>query len=259
MTAETIITLRDLRFGYEESKPVLNGLSLEIPAGTVTAILGPNGTGKTTLLNTMLGLYKPQGGRINILGRPLESYNRRDLSRLIGLVPQFEEVPFNFSVFEFVLLGRTPHMGLLSMPTDQDFDVVLDTLALLGIADLQERSVQDLSGGEQQMVLLARALAQDPKVLLLDEPTSHLDLSNTGNILKVLKELARKRHVSVVFTTHDPDAAILSASQLVLMQAGRVLDAGVLEDVLTTEKLSQTYGTKVEVARVNGRMVALIK
>ena len=194
MTTETIITLRDLRFGYEEGKTVLNGLSLDIPAGTVTAILGPNGTGKTTLLNTMLGLYQPQGGQINVFGKPLASYNRRDLSRLIGLVPQFEEVPFNFSVLEFVLLGRTPHMGLLSMPTDQDFYVVVDMLELLGISDLRERSVQDLSGGEQQMVLLARALAQDPKVLLLDEPTSHLDLSNTGNILKAVSYTHLRAH-----------------------------------------------------------------
>ena len=258
MNRETIISLRDLRFGYEAHKTVLNGLSLDIPTGTVTSILGPNGTGKTTLLNTILGLYKPQGGDIIINGHSLSSYSRRDLSRIIGLVPQSEEVPFNYSVLEFVMLGRTPHMGLLSMPSEKDYAMALNTLSLLGISELEARSVQDLSGGEHQMVLLARALAQDPKVLLLDEPTSHLDLSNTGNILNILKELSRSRCVSVIFTTHDPDAAILSASQLVLMQFGKVLDAGPLESVLTSEKLTQTYGTPVEVSSVNGRLVALL-
>jgi len=258
MNRETIISLRDLRFGYEAHKTVLNGLSLDIPTGTVTSILGPNGTGKTTLLNTILGLYKPQGGEIIINGHSLSSYSRRDLSRIIGLVPQSEEVPFNYSVLEFVMLGRTPHMGLLSMPSEKDYSMALNTLSLLGISELEARSVQDLSGGEHQMVLLARALAQDPKVLLLDEPTSHLDLSNTGNILNILKELSRSRCVSVIFTTHDPDAAILSASQLVLMQFGKVLDAGPLESVLTSEKLTQTYGTPVEVSSVNGRLVALL-
>ena len=258
MNRETIISLRDLRFGYEAHKTVLNGLSLDIPTGTVTSILGPNGTGKTTLLNTILGLYKPQGGDIIINGHSLSSYSRRDLSRIIGLVPQSEEVPFNYSVLEFVMLGRTPHMGLLSMPSEKDYSMALNTLSLLGISELEARSVQDLSGGEHQMVLLARALAQDPKVLLLDEPTSHLDLSNTGNILNILKELSRSRCVSVIFTTHDPDAAILSASQLVLMQFGKVLDAGPLESVLTSEKLTQTYGTPVEVSSVNGRLVALL-
>lgn len=259
MNPQVVISLRDLRFGYEAGKTVLNGLTLDISTGTVTAILGPNGTGKTTLLNTILGLFEPQGGEILIHGKRLSSYSRRDLSRVIGLVPQSEEVPFNFSVLEFVMLGRTPHMGLLNMPSEEDYELTLETLALVGITDLCDRPVQDLSGGERQLVLLARALAQNPKILLLDEPTSHLDLSNTGNILRILRELAQKRDVSVVFTTHDPDAAILSASQLVLMRAGRVLDAGLLEDVLTSEKLTRTYGTAVDVSRVNGRLVALIK
>ena len=259
MNRETIISLRDLRFGYEAHKTVLNGLSLDIPTGTVTSILGPNGTGKTTLLNTILGLYKPQGGEIIINGHSLSSYSRRDLSRIIGLVPQSEEVPFNYSVLEFVMLGRTPHMGLLSMPSEKDYAMALNTLSLLGISDLEARSVQDLSGGERQMVLLARALAQDPKVLLLDEPTSHLDLSNTGNILNILKELSRSRCVSVIFTTHDPDAAFAIAGQALLIYETSALAFGPVEKVLTGKNLSHAYRLPVEVRRVDGRFIVMRK
>ncbi len=254
---EIVLSMTDLKFGYTENRSVLNALSMQVQAGTITAILGPNGAGKTTLLHTILGLLKPQSGEILLKNVPIPHYSHRQLSQLIGLVPQTETISFNFSVFEYVLLGRTPHMGIFNMPSRQDFEVVDHVLEMLNLVELRNRPAPELSGGERQMVLLARALVQQPSVLLLDEPTSHLDLSNTGAILRILKDLV-KNGVTVVFTTHDPQAAIYSADQLILMQKGKVLAAGALDEIMTSEKLTQTYGTRVLVEEVKNRKVVLL-
>jgi iron complex transport system ATP-binding protein len=175
----------------------------------------------------------------------------------MSLVPQSEVVPFNFNVIEYVLLGRTPQLGFLDMPSEHDIELVRDTLEMLEVQHLEQRPVTELSGGEQQMVVLARALVQEPQVLLLDEPTSHLDLSNKGRLLKILQTLAQ-RGVTIVFSTHDPDAAAMIADHVILLKAGAVLDAGLIHQVLTSEKLTQTYGTEVKVLTIEGRLVTLL-
>jgi iron complex transport system ATP-binding protein len=259
MKQPSIISLSDLRYSYDgEHREVIADLNLDIPAQKVTAILGPNGAGKTTLLRIMLGFLKPQQGQVLLAGRPVASYTRGEMSRLVGLVPQMERIPFDFSVLEYVLLGRAPHLTALQMPRQQDYEASLDVLQWLELEHLAHRPVPELSGGERQMVLVARALAQEPRMLLLDEPTSHLDLSNRGRILQLMTSLAQKG-VTIVFTTHDPNAAIFGASQFVLMRQGRVLEAGACEETLTPEKLSQTYGVPVHVAQVEGRSVVMLE
>lgn len=258
MNNSPIISLDRLRFSYDDAPAdVLNDLSLDIPAGAITAILGPNGAGKTTLLHLILGLLKPHSGQVQIEGRPQASYNRAELSQRIGLVLQAEHTPFNFSVFEYVLLGRTPYLGMLNLPSEQDYQLARQSLDALALGPLTHRPITELSGGERQMVMLARAIAQQTPILLLDEPTAHLDLSNKGRFLQMLRTLAGQG-VTIIFTTHEPEVAVAVANYLVLMRTGRVLDSGPLAHLLTAEKLSATYGVPIRVAQVEGRPVVLL-
>ena len=252
------LSVSDLSFSYNGAKgTVLHNLSLEIPGGAITAILGPNGSGKTTLLRLLLGVLRPQQGSIRVAGRLQKQYSRRELGQIMGLVPQEEHIPFDFSVLEYVLLGRAPYLGPLEMPGESDRAVALQALLTAGLAHLQHRPVPNLSGGERQLATLARALAQQPRVLLLDEPTAHLDLGNKGRLLTILRDLARAG-VTLVLTTHDPNAAAMVAGFVVLMRQGQVLDAGPTASMLTSEKLSATYGIPVEVFQVADRRVILL-
>jgi len=258
MSVAAALSVDGLYFGYSDStEPVLHGLSLDIPAGQVTAILGPNGSGKTTLLRVLLGVLRPTQGRVLLAGHLRDSYSRREHSRLIGLVPQGEHVPFDYSVLEYVLLGRAPYLGPLEMPGETDRRIALEALETLGLAHLRGRPVPNLSGGERQLVTIARALAQNPAILLLDEPTAHLDLSNRGHLLQIMRTLAA-RQVTQVFTTHDPNLAAAIADITVLIRQGRILDAGPTEALLTADRLSATYDVAVQVYRVDGRCLIML-
>jgi iron complex transport system ATP-binding protein len=252
------ISINGLFFSYGPASPdALRDVSLEIPAQAVTAILGPNGSGKTTLLHLLLGLLTPRSGRVILGDRPHDAYARRELSRLVGLVPQSEHVPFDLSVIEYVLLGRAPYLGLLELPQEHDRHIALRALEAAGVAALSERTVPSLSGGERQLTTVARALAREPHILLLDEPTSHLDLKNTRCVLRVLRALCDNGK-TVVFTTHDPNAAASLADHVVLLKEGRVLAAGPTEQVFNSQYLTETYDVEVEVIRSNGRLWVLV-
>ena len=248
-----IIALHDIQFSYDgPANAVLHNLSLEIRANTVTAILGPNGSGKTTLLHLIMRMLQPQAGTIMLDNRAQGAYSRRALSRLLGLVPQEESTPFDFSVLEYVLLGRAPHLGMLETPGEKDYHAALEALETVGLLSLRERSVTSLSGGESQMATLARALVQESRILLLDEPTAHLDLGNRNRILNVMRTLA-DNGVTVIFTTHDPNAASAVADDVILVREGTLLAYGSTPAVLNAENLTATYDVPVEVIAVHGR------
>jgi iron complex transport system ATP-binding protein len=257
MIEPPILSLSDIRFRYDAAGPdTLCGLSLDIPAGTITVVLGPNGAGKTTLLHVILGLLPPQGGEVWIAGRSQADRTRRESSRLVAMVPQNEHIPFDLSVLEYVLIGRSPHITMLGMPSQADYEVAMESIEALSLQHLSHRPVPELSGGERQLVTLARALAQRAPILLLDEPAAHLDLGNTMRLLDLIDVLADQGN-TVVFTSHDPSTAASIAHNVVLMRDGRVLDAGPMESVFTSEKLTLTYGVPVKVATVEGLQIAL--
>lgn len=257
MSHPDLLRLVDVRFAYRAGqRPAIDGLSLELQSGVVTAILGPNGAGKTTLMLMLLGLLPPMSGSILLMGSDLGRYTHAERSRLIALVPQSEHIPFAHTAEEYVLLGRTPHIGFLEMPTEKDLFAVDRLFDTLSMSHLQQRVVQELSGGERQMVILARALAQEPNLLLLDEPFAHLDLLNRDRIMSVIRSLS-SRGVSVLFTTHDPDAAVSLAEHVVLMRDGRALAVGPLGQALTADHLRQTYGLPLRVVQIDGRPFVL--
>ncbi len=256
---EALLAFENVRFQYvPENGNVLDGFSLSIEPGTVTAILGPNGVGKTTLLHLALGWRKPQSGQVLLEGRPLNEFSHSEIGRRIGLVPQGEHIPYEYSLLEYVLLGRAPYLRPLDMPGEADYAIAAEALETVGLGAKQMRPVTNLSGGEQQLILVARALAQEPKMLLLDEPTAHLDLSNKIRLLDLLQDLVA-RGVTIVFSTHDPEVAASIATHLVLMRDGRVLQAGPIFEEFTTEKLSEAYGIPVEVRELEGRRIVLWK
>ena len=251
MSALPVAELADVAFAYHRGKPVLEGVSLAVQPGTCLAVLGPNGIGKSTLLSLVTGHLSPQAGTVSLEGRAVASLSPAEVARILGFVPQSEHLPFDYTCLEYALHGRAPYLGLLELPGPADCAIALECLARAGLAGFEERSINELSGGERQLLMIARALAQQPRLLVLDEPTSHLDLANKRRVTSMLAGLVGQG-VTVVFTTHEPEAAAAAATHLALMGQGRAVRTGPIADLLTTEGLSETYGTAVRVARVDG-------
>jgi iron complex transport system ATP-binding protein len=253
----TLLSFENIAFTYPAGKiPVMKNFNLSIDKGTITAILGPNGAGKTTLLHLALGWLHPSKGKVKLLEKPLSAYTRRELGQWMGLVPQNESTPFDYSLLEYVLLGRTPYLEPLAMPGEKDLEISAQKLTEVGLSSLIHRSMPSLSGGERQLVLVARALAQQPKLLFLDEPTSHLDLSNKSRLVNVLREL-QSQGVTIVFTTHEPDVASALATHMVLMREGEILQSGPVDQVMNDVSLTALYHLPIQVKEIDGKRVVL--
>ena len=237
-----------LAFGFRDRR-IGEGLDAEVRAGEVTCLLGPNGSGKTTLLRTLLGLLEPLAGRITLDGRDLRDHTDRERSLRIAYVPQSSESDFDFSVREMVEMGRTAHRGIFARPSTRDHAMSQEAMDRLGVAHLAERPIQRLSGGERQLALIARALATEARVLLMDEPTANLDFANQA---RVLDEIARLRGAgaAILFTTHHPDHALRIAQQALLLRGGRVLASGPAVSAVNSGNLSALYGRPVDVVEV---------
>lgn len=248
-----LLRFEQVSFRYEwRAQSVLSDISFSLPAHQVTVLFGPNGCGKTTLLYLTLGWLKAEKGAIWVEGRPLSSLSRRERGRFMALVPQSEYVPFEYSVLEYVLLGRAPHLPSLAEPSQTDLEIAFGALGRVGIEHLANQSMQALSGGERQLVLIARALTQQPRLLLLDEPTAHLDLQNTYSLVEVLRAL--KQHGMTIFmTSHDPQVVLALADQVVILRQGKVLRHGTLDEAFTSEVLQAVYSIPLQVKVVDGK------
>jgi iron complex transport system ATP-binding protein len=235
---------RGLTIGYAD-RVVGRSLDVTLERGEVLALLGPNGGGKTTLLKTLLGILLPRAGEVAIGARPLAGISIRERARLIAYVPQVHVPTFAFTVESVVLMGRTAHGNLFSRPSAQDRAVAARMLEQLGIAQLAARPYTMISGGERQLVLLARALAQEPQFVVLDEPTASLDFGNQGKVMREMRALAAAGH-GVLFTTHDPNHALRAADRAYLLRAGERIAEGAVATVLTREQLEELYRAPVE-------------
>jgi iron complex transport system ATP-binding protein len=239
-----ILSGHGLTIGYSD-RTVGRDLDVALATGEVLALLGPNGGGKTTLLKTLLGLLAPKSGEVRLGDRALASYASRERARLIAYVPQSHVATFAFTVEAVALMGRTAHGNLFSRPTAADRTVAARSLERFGIAHLSGRPYTEISGGERQLALLARALAQEPQFIVLDEPTASLDFGNQGKVMREIRALAAAGH-GVLFTTHDPNHAMRAADRAYLLREGARIAEGAIGAVLNRAQLEALYGAPVE-------------
>jgi iron complex transport system ATP-binding protein len=239
-----IVEGRALTIGYPDHT-VGSGLNVRVATGEALALLGPNGGGKTTLLKTLLGLLKPKAGEVQLGGKSLGLYSIRERARVVAYVPQVHVGTFAFTVETVVLMGRSAHGNLFSRPNAHDREVAQSALERFGIAQLSQRPYTEISGGERQLVLLARALAQEPQFIVLDEPTASLDFGNQGKVMREIKALAASGH-GVLFTTHDPNHALRAADRAFLLRDGTCLAEGRVAQVLNRTQLEALYRAPVE-------------
>lgn len=246
----TKLEARGLSFGYDGA-PVGEGVDLDLAGGEIVCLLGPNGGGKTTLFRTLLGVLPPLAGEVRVAGRPLASWSRRERARLLGWVPQAHAGLFAFTVEDVVLMGRTARRGRFAAPSRRDHDVARSALERLGIGKLAARVYTQISGGERQLTLVARALAQEAGVLILDEPTASLDF---GNQLRVLAEVRRLRDdgIGILMSTHQPEHALEAADRIALLEAGRIVAQGPPRETATPERLARLYAA--DLAAVAARL-----
>jgi ABC-type cobalamin/Fe3+-siderophores transport system ATPase subunit len=230
-----------------EARTVLRNVSLGVNAGEVLALIGPNGVGKSTLLRACSGTLKPIGGSITIDGQDVHRLRVEQRAKLIAVVPQAVRLPEAFSVCETVLMGRTPYLGWLGRESESDRSAVQAALDRTSTLDLADRAIGELSGGEQQRVLIARALAQSAHTLLLDEPTAHLDLKHQASVLSLVCDLAHAEDYVVLIALHDLNLAAQYADRVALLSNGGVAAIGTPEEVLTEERLSPAYGLRIAV------------
>ncbi len=259
MSEAHVIQARAVSFAYPGGQQALRGAALDAPAGRLVCLLGPNGSGKTTLLRCLLGHLRPQSGEIQLDGKPLPAYSPRGLARLMAYVPQLPRSAFTFSVREIVLMGRYAHAGMLGMAGRQDREVARLAMEMTGTTALADRSLEELSGGEAQCVMIARALAQQPSVTLLDEPTSHLDIRNQLAIYRMMARLAGDWGMAVVCVSHDVNLAARFADELILMRDGRVVAAGPPGETIREDVLGETYAVDVDLIRTPDSDVPIVR
>ena len=244
MGRQVVLSARDLRIGYG-NKTIADSISFELEAAEVLCLLGPNGSGKSTLFKTVLGLVPALAGQISVLNQPLARWSRRQLARQMAYVPQQSASLFSFTALDMVLMGRSAYTGLFSTPSKNDMEKAWSCLEHLGIEHLAERLFPQLSGGEQQLVLLARALAQEPKALILDEPTSSLDFGNQILLIEQVQQL-KKQGLAIFLCTHQPEHAMRMADKALLLAKGKVFAQGAVHEVLSINNLATMYGLSDE-------------
>lgn len=255
------LSVQGVSFSYK-SDDVVSDISFDACEGQIVGILGPNGSGKTTLLKCINRVLSPRTGTVLINGVDYWKQSRKQIARQIGVVPQSANINFPFTALDIVMMGRSPELERFERETESDLDIVREAMEMTNTAFLAERPMDQLSGGERQRVIIARALAQRPKVLLLDEPTLHLDVNHQMEILDLISRLAREERMLVIIVTHDLSLAARYCDDLILMRQGRIVSAGDVVQVLTRENMIKVFSIDATIyfdERIGAHNVALIR
>lgn len=236
----TLLTVANLSFSYHKSPAIFHNVNFGLEAGEILTILGPNGVGKSTLLKCLCGLLTPTRGTINLKDKNIHDLTHRQLAQQIAIVPQNYHINSGITVIDYLLTGRTPYLPLLQMPTKKDYEIAEHYLKEFNLNTLKERTFNSLSGGQQQLIAIIKALLQEPKLLILDEPMAALDISRQYELLKLIKKLANKR-IAILLTTHLPDYALMLNTKIGLLSTKGTLITGSADDLITKEKLEELY------------------
>ncbi|MBI4831649.1 MAG: ABC transporter ATP-binding protein [Candidatus Lindowbacteria bacterium] len=239
------IETKKIVFGYP-NQPLFDGLSISVGSGEFVGLVGPNGSGKTTFLNLLTRVLKPSGGQIFVNGNELRTLSARELARAIAVVPQESAIIFPFTVSEVVLMGRAPHLKTM-LERDADFDIAAEAMEMAEVAHLADRPITELSGGERQGVLIARALAQRSGILLLDEPTAFLDIKHQVDIYDILGRLNRERKMTIIAVSHDLNLASQYCERVLVFRRGHLMFDGPPQEAITAETIRDVYGVDVVV------------
>lgn len=250
------LEVKDVSCGYP-SRTVLQNISLSMTAGDALCLLGPNGVGKTTLFKAILGFIKIHTGQILLNGEDISKWSRQQFATKVGYIPQEHTPPFPFKVLDVVVMGRTAHMGSFAAPGPRDFAIAEEALCTLDSDYLKDRIYTEISGGERQLVLIARALAQQPEILIMDEPTSNLDFGNQVRVLRHIKKLVEEDGLGVIMTTHTPNHAFLFASKVAILGRNNMFIFGTPAEVVTEQNLQAVYGVDVKIVRAGEYKVCM--
>jgi iron complex transport system ATP-binding protein len=240
-----VLAINNLSFHYNNSGMVFSGVSFTVDKGEILSILGPNGAGKSTLLNCIANLFTPFSGEIVLNGEPTVKMGIRDIARVIGYVPQLHMPTYAYTVLEFTVMGRTPYIGAFATPSADDYRIAEEALERMKITHLRDKSYTEISGGERQQVTIARVIAQQPQLILMDEPTAHLDYGNQYRVVQMIRELADEGY-AIIITTHNPEhAIILNGNAAILNREGK-FSVGQTDETLNAKTLSELYGLPIK-------------
>jgi iron complex transport system ATP-binding protein len=245
-----ILEVENLSYRYRKaSSPILRDVSFQLDSGEIMTILGCNGAGKSTLLNCLGNVFEPTSGRIFLGGEDLRTMDLRKAARMIGYVPQNHTAVYSYTVRDFIVMGRAPHLGILQSPGEKDYEIADQVMKELGISRLADKAYTEISGGERQQALIGRAIVQQPKIILFDEPTNHLDYGNQLRMIRLVRELAEKGY-AVLMTTHMPDHAMLLGGKTAILDRGGRLRVGKAEEVINEKTMDEIYRIKVKIVYV---------
>lgn len=237
---DKILEVKNISYSYDNDKNIFSDLSFSLNKGEIFSILGVNGAGKSTLLNCLTNLEKIKSGEIKINGKNIYNMSRNEFSKIVGYVPQIHVATYSYEVLDFILMGRSPHIGIFNSPKKKDYEIAIEVINKLNLTHLIDKKITALSGGEFQQVLIARVLVQQPQIIILDEPTNHLDYGNQIRVLRMIKSLAKEGY-SIIFTTHTPEHALmLNEKSGILSKNGKFI-IGNTCDILTENNLKDIY------------------